>query len=77
MSKYIICRFVPTQVEKNVIDILSQTLKIRKNNNLVHHDFLHVMNQIQENSKSVEFTEVDVTTHALGGLQNELDWMPL
>jgi hypothetical protein len=52
-------------VEKNVIDILSQTLKIRKNNNLVHHDFLHVMNQIQENSKSVEFTEVDVTTHAL------------
>jgi cytochrome P450 len=61
-----ISRFVPKQVEVKLIDIVTQTLKYRRDNNVVRHDFLHIMNQIKENSQSAGFSEVDVTAHAAG-----------
>jgi cytochrome P450 len=53
-------------MEVKLIDIVTQTLKYRRENNVVRHDFLHIMNQIKENSKRGEFTEVDMAAHAAG-----------
>ncbi|KAJ3619260.1 hypothetical protein MTP99_004957 [Tenebrio molitor] len=66
LAKLLRLRFVPKQVEVKLIDIVTQTLKYRRDNNVVRHDFLHIMNQIKENSQSAGFSEVDVTAHAAG-----------
>ncbi|CAH1110677.1 unnamed protein product [Psylliodes chrysocephalus] len=62
IAKFMKMKFISAEVEKRLIDMVSETLKYRKENNIVRNDFLDAMSQIK--TEDGLFSEIDIVANA-------------
>ncbi|CAG9858620.1 unnamed protein product [Phyllotreta striolata] len=62
ISGLIKLKFIPKDVENHLIEMVSNTLKYRKENNVTRNDFLDVCSRMSTEGEA--FTDIDIVAHA-------------
>lgn len=64
---------MPDKAADYFMGIISQTLKYRKANNITRGDFLDMMVELKSKLGENDFTELDITSHAIGFVTDGLE----
>lgn len=65
-AKYFPLRLFTKSVTKKLIALTSDTMKYRKENNIVRNDFMQIMAQLTTTCKDYRFDDLDVAAHTAG-----------
>lgn len=64
LAQFLAIRLIPKAVEVKLMNLVTQVLKTRKDNNVVLNDFLQVLDNLKTSNNGYEFTDVDIAAQA-------------
>ncbi|XP_065156977.1 cytochrome P450 9e2-like [Atheta coriaria] len=64
LGKYLSVGFFSKYVQNYLIDVVTQTIRYRKENNIIRNDYLDLISQLKEKSKEYKFDDRDVAAQA-------------